>query len=242
GARPGAGLRARAEPCRGARRGGPRPPTRRGGCAVNAALERWTGLRLEDPWVLLAAALVAVALLRRRRRGPPALLFGPPVDGLPRTWRTRAASLPILLETATALLLAVALAPPVHQAPLPLRPEGIDMAVCLDVSSSMTATDMAEARTRLPVARPPPPARAAPRPAARLGLGPFARYADVVCPPTLDHAAWTARLQDVRRVAEDGPEDRTGLGAAMVRGAELLAAPGTSSPSAAAAGAKRPSK
>jgi Ca-activated chloride channel family protein len=106
--------------------------------------------------------------------------------------------------------------------PLPPSTDGIDILLCLDASSSMTARDLDAARTRLDVARDAAVRFVSGRPRDRVGLLRFARYPDVVCPLTLDHAALLTFLADVRLVASDGPEDATGIGAAVARAAQLF--------------------
>jgi Ca-activated chloride channel family protein len=60
------------------------------------------------------------------------------------------------------------------------------------------------------------------RPRDRVGLIAFARYPDLVCPPTLDHAALQELLGRVQRVESEGPEDATGIGTAVARAAQVL--------------------
>ena len=60
------------------------------------------------------------------------------------------------------------------------------------------------------------------RPDDRIGLVTFARYPDLLCPPTLDHDALLEILAGVAPVESDGPEDATGLGAAVARAAKAL--------------------
>jgi Mg-chelatase subunit ChlD len=156
---------------------------------------------LREPWLLVAAAGV-LAVFARRSAGPPlrfvaaafvAAATAP--DGkvaaapLPASWRLRLQRLPDLLEAAGLLLLVVALARPVLREPLPLTHAGIDLALCIDVSSSMRQRDMDPSRTRLEVARDEAIAFVAGRPDDRIGLVTFARHPDVLCPPTLDHPA-----------------------------------------------------
>ncbi|MFG0319491.1 MAG: VWA domain-containing protein [Planctomycetota bacterium JB042] len=190
---------------------------------MNARLEALVGLRLEDPALLLLLGLVPLALLARARRGGPALRFAPPVDGLPVSTRARLRHVPLALHAVAIALLIVAAARPVHRAPLPLEAKGSDVLLVLDVSSSMTATDMDPERTRLQVAKDEALGLVRERPHDRFGLLTFARYPDVVCPPTLDHDALAAFLAEVETVEPDGAEDRTGLGAALARAAQLLA-------------------
>jgi len=181
-----------------------------------------SGVVWSDPWLLLLALLVPAALLWRRRRGAPGVLFAPGGDGLPRSLRQRLLFVPRLLGVAGLLLAALALARPVLHVPLPQETEGLDILLCLDTSSSMTANDLDPARTRLDVAREAALRFVAGRPEDRIGALRFARYPDLLCPPTRDHDALAAILQAVRPVAGDGPEDATGVGTAVARAAEVL--------------------
>ncbi len=172
------------------------------------------------PWFLLLAVLVPVALWRRR--GAPPVLFAPPVDGLPTTWRVRLLPVPRGLQALGLLLLVVALARPVTRVPLPNTTEGIDIMLCLDTSSSMTMNDLDPVRTRLAVAKAAAARFVAGRPNDRIGLLAFARYPDLRCPPTLDHDAMQQFLGNVAQVRGDGPEDATGIGTAVARAAQVL--------------------
>lgn len=195
---------------------------------MNDWLESVTGLALADPALLLLALLVPAALVVVGRAAGRAVVFGPaPLlrDGpLPSTWRTRLRLLPLVLETAGVLLLVVALARPVRRDRVPLETEGIDLVLCLDTSSSMTADDMDARRTRLDVAKEAAARFVAARRHDRIGLVCFARYPDVRCPPTLDHDALLAFLASVATVPSDGAEDATAIGAAVARAAQVLRA------------------
>ncbi len=188
----------------------------------------FSDLVLRDPWFLLLAALVPIALLARRRAGEAALTFAPMSllaagAGAPAgSLRTRLVSLPRALGAAGLVLLAVALARPSTRALVPVETKGIDVVLCLDTSSSMTADDLARGRTRLDVAKEAARRFVEGRLGDRIGLVTFARYADVRCPPTRDHAALEAILADVRPVASDSAEDATAIGAAVARSADLL--------------------
>jgi hypothetical protein len=83
----------------------------------------------------------------------------------------------------------------------------------------MTAQDMDRGRTRLDVARETASAFVRTRRDDRIGLVTFARYPDLRCPLTRDHEALLAILAAVTTVAADGPEDATGIGAAVARSA-----------------------
>ena len=191
---------------------------------MNSLLESLTGLMPLDPWLLWVGALVAVAIGVRRWRGAPAVSFAPSpfVDRVPRSWRVRLLPLPRVLEALGLLLVVFALARPVHRVELPREAEGIDILLCLDVSSSMAADDMDQRRTRLQVAKDAAAQFIAGRPDDRIGLVGFARYPDLLCPLTLDHRALERFLAEMELVESDGLEDRTGIGTAVARAAQVL--------------------
>lgn len=196
---------------------------------MNALLERLTGLRFLDPAFLLLALAVPLLLWRRSRGGAPSVLFSPaaflvPLDGqsAPRSWRVRLRHVPVALQVAGLLLAATALARPVRREPLPPQSEGIDIVLCLDTSSSMTATDLDPAKSRLEAAKGAASRFVAARKDDRIGLVTFARFPDLRCPPTLDHRALGQVIAAVAPVAPDGPEDATGIGTAVARAAQVL--------------------
>jgi Ca-activated chloride channel family protein len=187
--------------------------------------EAWSGVALLDPWFLALAPLVPLALWLRRRRGQPALRFAPASllePPLPRSARQRLLPWAAVLQLAGLLLVIVALTRPVRREPLPPRSEGIDILLCLDLSSSMSAEDLEPGRTRLDVAREAATRFLAGRPHDRIGLLGFARFPDLICPPTLDRRALTELLRETRLVEPNGPEDLTGIGTAVAKAAEVL--------------------
>ena len=191
---------------------------------MNSLLESLTGLMLLDPWLLWVGVLVPVAIGARRWRGAPAVSFAPSsfADRMPRSWRIRLLPLPGVLEVVGLLLVVFALARPVHRVQLPREAQGIDILLCLDVSSSMAADDMDQRRTRLQVAKDAAAQFIAGRPDDRIGLIGFARYPDLLCPLTLDHRALERFLAEIELVESDGLEDRTGIGTAVARAAQVL--------------------
>ena len=185
-------------------------------------------LELREPWLLLAivvpACLLLWGILRRRaaraaKFQPFALLDGAP---LPATWRTRLVALPCVLEFVAIAALVAALAQPVARVAIGSVSVGVDIVLCLDASSSMSAVDMDGARDRLAVAKAAAAAFVAGRDADRIGLVRFSRYVDAVCPPTRDHEALVRMLDEVPLVERDGPEDATGIGAAVARCVQML--------------------
>lgn len=196
---------------------------------MNDFLERTVGILFLSPWALVLALLVPAAIWTRLCRGEPATtlssgaIAGAGGDPLPATLRVRCAALPLVLEAFAVLLAVVALARPVHRSPLPLRAEGIDILLCVDVSSSMDAQDLERGRSRLDAARDAAASFVAARTRDRVGLVSFARWPDVKCPPTLDHRALLGFLESLRTVPGDGGEDATGIGTAVARSAQALA-------------------
>lgn len=190
---------------------------------MSALFERLTGLTLLDPgylWLLLWLPLALLVGWRRRLTG---VRFAPgPLARVPRSWRARLVGLPLLLQVLGLGLLGIALARPAAREPLPIQSEGIDILLCLDVSSSMNETDMDGQKTRLEVARDAGAAFIAERPGDRIGLVTFARYPDLRCPPTTDHEALGKILATTETASPDSPEDATGIGGAVARAAAVL--------------------
>ena len=195
--------------------------------------ESLSSLSFRDPWLLIAAVLLPLGLWLRYRRGSPPISFAPgslirdddvlqDSTPMPRSWREWCLPVPRTLQTAGMLLLVIAIARPEHRVQLPLESSGIDILLCLDTSSSMTANDMDEVRTRLDLARQAATRFIAGRPDDRIGLIRFARYPDVLCPLTLDQDALNGFLADLSIVDPDGQEDLTGIGTAVARAAQVL--------------------
>ena len=103
---------------------------------------------------------------------------------LPSTWRQRWRGLPMMLRIVGLLLLLIALSRPTSKERLPQRTLGIDIMLCLDVSSSMAARDMDPQRTRLQIAKDAAADFLAKRDGDRMALMQFARYADLLSPRT----------------------------------------------------------
>jgi Ca-activated chloride channel family protein len=127
-----------------------------------------------------------------------------------------------VLELSALALLVCALARPVERLPLPPERLGRDILLCFDRSSSMAAMDLGAGRTRLDVAKQVASTFTRARLDDRLGYVEFARYADLRCPPTLDHEAMRELLAGIGMVEKDGPEDATGIGNAVGLAALVL--------------------
>lgn len=188
---------------------------------------------LRNPWFLLLALLAPVAYWLAVHRGTPlvysSLRLFPPRR---RSWRQRLARLPAWLLAAAVVLLAVSLARPrTPQQESRVMREGIAIMMIVDLSSSMDARDMVEddrSLNRLNAVQDVfrDFVTGTDRTAGRgreddlIGLVTFARYADSVCPLTLDHGSlltMAASLQIVTRQEEDGTALGDGLGLAVER-------------------------
>ncbi len=174
-------------------------------------------------WLLLVLVFPALFWWRRRHQRP-AIPFAPAkfLDDLPRSWRQRLSRVPPVLGVVGLLCAILAMARPVVTRALPRETEGIDVLLCLDVSSSMASTDMDPRRTRLDVAKDAAQQFIAGREKDRIGLVSFARYPDIACPLTLRHDTVQDFLGRLELVEADGPEDATGIGAAIARAVQVL--------------------
>lgn len=190
------------------------------------------GLSLAHPaW--FAAALVVVAAAHAvgaRRRGRDVVWHPFPrwLVGLPLGARQRAA--PWLDRLRLLLLAALALGVAGPRSRFEEQKEvrrGVDVAVLLDASSSMTvAVPGSYAATRFAAARDTARTFVAGRPGDRVGLATFARWPRLLCPLTADHELFAARLAAAAPVESGGEEDRTAIGVALAAGAQQLGAKG----------------
>lgn len=184
----------------------------------------WAELRWAEPGWLALLMAVPLAFLRPRRRPAARASLAPGfvLDGLPSGRRVAWLAGPPWLEALGLTALIMALARPVHDVPLPREVEGVEILLCFDRSSSMNETDLAAGRSRVAVARAAAARFVDARPNDRLSLIAFARYPDLLAPSTLDHDAVRAALAGIDLVEPDGPEDLTGIGSAVARGAQIL--------------------
>jgi len=190
-------------------------------------------MELKDP-LLLLTALLAIPVYRflARGRGVAAVGFSNVAAAAraPRSWRVRLAFLPPLLVSLAVAAMAVALARPRRPDDLTrVRTEGIAIVMVVDRSSSMEARDLVrddQSVNRLAVVKERFVAfvtggEASPgRKDDAIGLVAFARYADGLCPLTLDHGSLLSIVNDLEIVSqrrEDGTALGEGLGLAVER-------------------------
>src|SRR3970282_1746160 len=113
-------------------------------------------MELSDPLALLVAllALPVLLLFFRRRRPAYRIPSGVPFMGVGPTLRVRLARFLPALRVLAILLLAVALARPrVGEANAVVPAEGIDIALAIDISSSMTTSQFGSGKNRLEVTK-----------------------------------------------------------------------------------------
>jgi Ca-activated chloride channel family protein len=181
---------------------------------------------LLDPWFLLGIPLALLALASRWRRPRAALptaalsLF----TGLRPTFRQRAVWLPQAVRFLAALCLCVAMARPVQRDVMPIREEGVDIVIVVDLSSSMLIDDMSTdtSMRRMDAARQRASEFASRRTHDRVGLVAFARYAELRCPPTLDEQALGQFLRVLDTVPQGSELDATAIGTGLAKAVQVL--------------------
>ena len=187
---------------------------------------------LRDPLFLLAGLLAPIVYSLAAR--PPATLTYSSLalpDGAPRSFRARLSALPAVLLALATLVLAVALAGPrTGNATTRIEREGIAIAMVVDRSGSMRARDFVRndmSASRLDVVKQvfrefvTGGDETGGRPDDLVGLVAFARYADGLCPLTLDHGNLLAILDDLS-IATGRAEDGTAIGEGLALAVERL--------------------
>lgn len=173
--------------------------------------------RFESPWLLLLLALLPlIAFVAARRRS---LLFssGTLLQGLPTTFKQRLVNLPHYLYAAALALAIVALARPQWgDQKQEVRTDGVDIVLCIDVSTSMYGLDMDSARekNRLDVVKEVVSDFVAKRSSDRIGLVVFAGEAYTQSPMVFDSAMLSSFVERI----EIGmtPEDGTAIGLGLM--------------------------
>ncbi len=188
---------------------------------------------LSNKWFLLLLALAPLVYFLAAR--PTSVLRYSSLSvlaGTRRSWRQRLARLPALLLMLALVSLVIAAArprTPQHETRISRR--GIAIMMVVDLSSSMDARDMVKedrSVNRLDVVKDvfddfvfgTDKTAGRGRPDDLIGLVTFARYADSVCPLTLDHANLVNMVNDLEIVSdprEDGTALGDGLGLAVER-------------------------
>ena len=191
-----------------------------------------TDLEWRDPLFLIAGLLAPIVTILAARM-PSTLTYSSfsVLGGTPRSLRVRLAKLPALLMGLATLALAVALAGPrTGDATTKTQRQGIAIALVVDRSSSMNARDLTNDTdiNRLDVVKDVIRSFAIGgddnegRPDDLIGLVAFARFADGLCPLTLDHGNLLAIGDDVELAQRGSKEDGTALGEGLALAVERL--------------------
>ncbi|MCA8950628.1 MAG: VWA domain-containing protein, partial [Planctomycetes bacterium] len=107
---------------------------------------------------------------------------------------------------------------------VPMREQGIDILLVVDTSASMLVEDMSESEPirRMDAARRRAEEFAATRVNDRVGLIAFHRFAELLCPLTLDEQALAAFLRSLDTVDRDSQLNATAIGVALAKAVEVM--------------------
>ena len=196
-------------------------------------------MRFLDPWFLLLLGIIPVlALLMLKRSSRGALLFSSThaTSSLPKSLRQRFAFLPNALRLLSMVSIVVGLARPVlGHAERATASRGIAIEMVIDRSGSMKSAMQYQGKneSRLAVVKQVFKTfvngngkRLPGRPNDLIGLVTFARYADTICPLTLDHRTLDAFLKQIH-LPVDPALDGTAIGDGIALAAAHLEALGT---------------
>ena len=191
-------------------------------------------MSLGSPLALLGLLLVPLVLLfSRRRQRPAAIAYSTLHDlaALPRSFATRLReALPLLRALVLVLCVAALARPQQGLEPIRIYSDGIAIVMVVDISSSMSTPDAmldGQASSRLELVKQTfrnfvrGDSGLRGRAGDLIGMVTFARYADSVCPLTLDYETLLSLLDQVAIVPQ-AEEDGTAIGEAMALGIERL--------------------
>ena len=179
-------------------------------------------MNFAEPWLLLLALLAAPLVLARWRRPAPVIRvpFALGLEAAPATWRVRARRLlPVLRVVAILLLVAGLARPRLGEAEALVPAEGIDIALAVDVSSSMSSSGFSQGFSRLDSVKDVIRDFVASRDNDRVGLVVFQREALPLVPLTLDHEALDAIIADL---GSDLLPNGTGIGVGIANALSML--------------------
>ena len=183
-------------------------------------------MTFRHPLVLLVLLLVpALVWLRyaRRRQAPLTFSDGAALLGLPRSpWLALRRLPPALFAAGLVFLIAAAARPQKGMSESRVEPEGVDIVLVVDTSTSMRADDFSTATKRmdrLDAAKSVLAQFIQARPDDRLGIVAFAAMPYTIAPLTTDHA-WLMLQMD--RLQTGMLEDATAIGDAIASGVNRL--------------------
>ncbi len=179
-------------------------------------------MHFADPWLLLLALVAIPLIIARWRRLAPliAVPFALGLEAAPIGWRVRLRRLLPFLRIIAILLLVAGLARPrLGEAETLVPAEGVDIALSVDVSSSMALSPFSTGRTRLDSVKDVIRDFIASRETDRVGLVVFQREALPLVPLTLDHEALDTIIADL---GADLLPDGTGIGVGIASALSML--------------------
>ncbi len=182
----------------------------------------------QSPWILWGLLLIPLLAwygLRREDRRRASIRFpgAGELRDLPGGWAQRLRRLPLVLRLCALSLLIVALARPQSGESIEqVESLGLDIALVLDVSTSMKAMDFRP--NRLAAAKGVMEEFVKGRKHDRISLVVFAGRSYTQCPPTLDHDVLVGLL---RQVDFGRVEDGTAIGTGILNAANRLRGEGT---------------
>ena len=172
----------------------------------------------------VALALALMPWYARSRTRPAAMRFTSADAARPasRGWKLRVRPfLSLLRWIALALLIIAAARPQSSEAREIVKGEGVDIALALDISGSMSALDF-DPSDRLDAAKNVISDFIQQREYDRIGIVVFASEAFVHSPPTVDHDTLDVLMRDVELASELGIQDGTAIGMGLATAASIL--------------------
>ncbi len=173
--------------------------------------------------LLLIPYILWYFLYRKKREPTMKMSDTRAYEYAPKSMRMRLMHLPMLLRCITFILIVIILArPQTHNAWNNKTVEGINIMMCMDVSTSMLAEDLKP--NRIEAAKEVAEEFISSRPNDNIGLTIFAGEAFTQCPMTTDHASLLALLHNVRTdIAARGLiDDGTALGMGLANAISRL--------------------
>ena len=183
-----------------------------------------TSFQFANPWILLLAlivpALLAAYHLLARRGAKPATMHHPAtglMQGLPRSWRATWQPITTVMRVLAIALMIIGLARPQFvQGKETITGEGVDIALAVDISSSMASLDF-EPKNRLEAAKTVITDFVTERRYDRIGLVVFAKEAFSQSPPTTDHNVLLRLLNRSQLATDLGIDDGTAIGMGLAK-------------------------
>ncbi len=180
--------------------------------------------RFESPWFLLALLALLIVWLIVYKNKPKVIKYSSAllIDGLPKTLKQRFINAPFYLYVLSFILLVLALARPQwgnqkHE----VTTNGIDIALCIDVSTSMYGLDMDanHQKNRLDIVKEVVENFIKKRPTDRMGLVVFAGEAYTQSPMIFDGDMLITFVRQVKvgMTPKDGTAIGLGLMSALAR-------------------------